>query len=844
MSTPLTQQQLYDKIDEFIGTGADTTGPELNVLLKDHFESLEQIFTDINSASSATELARAKSLGVQLIRLHSELLTFKGFVSPTQGVGGGTERDAYIVTESGQIPMGMGYVAATQGQVIHLKGGTWLVEDMNFMPDLTDLEEAMVAAQGGITNNATDIDNLFNESWAKAVQLLRLHNEALVFRGFANAGDPTPAHHNTHAWIAANNGTIFGLPGITSGQIIWSDGTGWVVEEIGVEGFAQAQADIDALEAEMSTAQGQITTLQGRMNNAEGDIDWLMVQDYAQAVQLVRLHNPELVFQFFVDAHFATPLHVANNAYIAAINGTIFDIAGVKAGQIIRSTGSAWVVEDIETTKNEVEATAIQLLSMFDSRLIFQGFAFSGDTAPSPLGENHAYVAADSGIMFGKTVKKGQILAVREGLIAVHDVNFQWLEPISHYGVQWDVTQSSPALTRIGNVDLHKTLPIQGEMKRCLLSNAGDELLLDANDSSLLADGSPADLSGAAGQLMVRIPEFWYKVEVAGNLRRVKIAQFPFPGYRHSRKAYMSIDCATIHRPTLTLASVVSSSADFRGGNNTAAWDEDPEKTLIGKPATNISRTNFRTYARNRGAGWQMLPYHVYNAAVLLYFVEYANFNSQLAFNPALTAEGFRQGGLGAGVTGVSSSNWNTWNSYNPFVPIAHTLDLGNNTGVKDINIRTFTNGAITQSVPSYRGIANFFGHIWQNADGLLVSIQAEDAGGLSELFVTENPLHFSDSVTSNMIKVGNLLRANGYIKDVILGDRAIFAPMEGGGGSTTYFCDYWYTSIPSTGVALRTLLLGGNASYGAFAGVSFAYSNYSPASATAFIGSRLCFLT
>ena len=36
------------------------------------------------------------------------------------------------------------------------------------------------------------------------------------------------------------------------------------------------------------------------------------------------------------------------------------------------------------------------------------------------------------------------------------------------YGVEWDSTNSSPVLTRIGNMSLHKSLPIQSALRGCV----------------------------------------------------------------------------------------------------------------------------------------------------------------------------------------------------------------------------------------------------------------------------------------------------------------------------------------------------------------------------------------
>lgn len=414
------------------------------------------------------------------------------------------------------------------------------------------------------------------------------------------------------------------------------------------------------------------------------------------------------------------------------------------------------------------------------------------------------------------------------------------LEPLMSYGVQWDENNTSPVLSRIGNMDMHRTLPIQSRMVRCLLSDSGQETLLNPNNSLLLATGGSADLSGAAGQWMVRIPEFWYKTESEGSIRRIRLALQPYAGYRHFRQAYVSAAEACLHRPTNRLSAVVNTHVDFRGGNNNAAWDAQAN-TLLGMPVTNAGRPTMRTWARNRGSRWQILPYHVYNAIRILYFVEYANLNSQLAFNAALTADGYRQGGLGDGVTAVNGTNWGTFNSTNPLVPCGHTADQGNNTSVKNYTIVGFTGGNISVPVPSYRGIANPFGHIWHHTDGCLFRVEANP--GVSEFFATEDPSKFSDTDTALMERRGQVARSTGWIRRIIFGPTADFVASEIGAASTTHYCDHFWVAIPATGFQLYTLLLGGDASDGALAGFSVARSDYSPAFASATLGSRLCFL-
>ena len=90
------------------------------------------------------------------------------------------------------------------------------------------------------------------------------------------------------------------------------------------------------------------------------------------------------------------------------------------------------------------------------------------------------------------------------------------------------------------------------------------------------------------------------------------------------------------------------------------------------------------------------------------------------------------------------------------------------------------------------------------------------------------------------MLEIGELPRASGYVKEAILGN---IMPVATGGGSSTYWCDYFYTSLPGSGEALRTVRLGGHAYYSADSGFACGGSDYSPASTNAAVGSRFCFI-
>lgn len=419
-----------------------------------------------------------------------------------------------------------------------------------------------------------------------------------------------------------------------------------------------------------------------------------------------------------------------------------------------------------------------------------------------------------------------------------------YLEEQCAYGIEWDTTVSSSACTRIGNIGLHKSLPIQNRMRGCLLDDNGTvvEYLNPANWRAHTLDGS-------IGQVMVEIPAHYRKFETDGTKRRCKLSELPLPGYHAVPKMYISAYEAVMERSTGKLCSVVNTGTDYRGGNNQVDLD-GTYHSLLGRPVTVKNRIQFRAAARLRNASataeWNCLDYNAYKALFWLYYVEYANRNSQLAFNAQKDANGFAQGGLGYGVT--NTPDWNGFNGYYPFVPCGYTDELGNASG-EVAYVMTKEDGSIhgTAYANRYRGIENPFGHLWKWADGINILIQSDDAGGESKIYVSDDPAKYNDASTMNESYTmrGLEARENGYVKGLAFGEYGEIIPSEVGAGSTTYWADDHYTSKPTGGAAsgFRGVLFGGHANYGANAGFGCASSSNAPSNAAALIGSRLCFL-
>lgn len=428
-------------------------------------------------------------------------------------------------------------------------------------------------------------------------------------------------------------------------------------------------------------------------------------------------------------------------------------------------------------------------------------------------------------------------------------IDYTGLEDIYSYGVEWDSTVADPTLTRIGNPLLHKSLPIQSQYKGCVANGAEINYYLNPNDWSQKADGTPSVLDGTDGTVRVHIPKFYGKSGVEGTKRWVRMSTIKMDNTwieipEMLVDAYRSTVDTTVSA-TPKAASVVNTTAQFRGGGNRTAndtyLDTDAFRSDLGKPRTNISRANMRTYATN--AGSEMLCYEYYKWIFYwAWVVEYATLNSQKAYTADLTAEGYHQGGLGDGVT-TWNGDWSTYNGYYPLTPCGYCNEFGNFTGVKDLVIpetvkdESTTIASKTFKVPRWRGFDNPFGDIWTNLDGIILERTA--ANQPSSVYTTTDPTAFGDDNTAKgkMTVAGTEIASDGWIKDYDLGETGEIIPSVVGGSATTYMCDYHYCNASST--ALRTLLVGGGAYDGGNAGLGYFYSSDGVSAALTSVGFR-----
>lgn len=426
------------------------------------------------------------------------------------------------------------------------------------------------------------------------------------------------------------------------------------------------------------------------------------------------------------------------------------------------------------------------------------------------------------------------------------DISTEWspawedipdLEERYAYGVEWDTASSSPDGVRVGNMQLHRELPVQSKMRRCLLDRDGR--VKEYLDNELSWGGSYLDYA-----VMTEIPEHWYKLYFNGTKFRMMLSEIPLPGYKHVDKFYISTYEARMYRTDNLLCSAAGASelsdpnsTNFRGGDNTAEWD-DTYRSLLGRPVTNLTRDQFRQAARKRGSGWEMYTYNAHKTLFWLFAVEYATLDSQEPFNAQKDANGFAQGGLGPGPTQMT--DWTNFNNANPLIPCGYTNEFGNGSGEKAYVVKNASGGThATLMANRYRGIENPFGHIWKHTDGANIQVTTGDAG-LSILWTTDEPSNFSDTSYTGYDKKGNICRTNGYAKKMLLGEDGDIVATEVGGSSSTYWCDYYFTNTLDN--RMRVVLVGGYADHGSRAGLACVVTADVPSTALRYFGTRLCF--
>lgn len=401
-----------------------------------------------------------------------------------------------------------------------------------------------------------------------------------------------------------------------------------------------------------------------------------------------------------------------------------------------------------------------------------------------------------------------------------------YLNTPMYYGVSWDesadtyVRTGSLAGLAAGSKPLEALLHVQAKMRRCVINDAGVvQYYLCATNSAYKEDGITASvLTGADGQVMVEIPKFWYRHSYAGTTHTWEVSPISLAGF-DVNPAFMSgateLDYiyAGAYEGILfdTSTGLYDSYATGDVLDFTATTGDKLSSVTAKVPVSNGTRANFRAIAANRGPGWTQELYDMRSAVQLLYLTEYASFNSQ-------------------SVLGLGICNVNDWaaTSYYPFAPSGNSNGIGNATG----NTAGAVAGTASEASKymSYRGIENFYGHLWKWLDGINTNSNRS--------YICNVAANLADDTASNYTDIGiNNKADDGYQNTLLNISRGFLPANTADADAATKITDYYYQAA-----GWRVASSGGSAADAVYDGAFCLILYYDSAGLSARFGARLWF--
>lgn len=341
------------------------------------------------------------------------------------------------------------------------------------------------------------------------------------------------------------------------------------------------------------------------------------------------------------------------------------------------------------------------------------------------------------------------------------------------YGIKRDVTLSSPVWTRTNSASGLSATASVG-------TTAGSS---DFDSCYPWSDIARETLS--TNDVMVRIPKFYYRRYLEGNIEYIQIADGPKVGF-------------SVH-PAFNHAGVESNYI-YVGAYKTSS---NKLSKSGASPQVNQTRKTMRTNAKSKGAGWGIIDISTVSAIQMLYLVEFANNDSQSV--------------IGKGYTNSSNSA---------------AINTGKCNSVPNLTGRPSGTDGATDVV--YRGIEGFWGNVYEWVDGI-------NCNG-SSYYVCNNPSQYADDTASNYELLSFTAPSTNYISKMGVDDNnsGIMMPSAASGSSSTYYCDYHYSdSSGSWYVCFR----GGDWGDGLNAGLFCSGCSYSSSIAHSGIGSRLLYI-
>lgn len=130
---------------------------------------------------------------------------------------------------------------------------------------------------------------------------------------------------------------------------------------------------------------------------------------------------------------------------------------------------------------------------------------------------------------------------------------------------------------------------------------------LDDSDSTKYADGTPADLSGAEGDVFMKLPRFAYKCSSFNNQSQIRLLYGDAPN--SSWKQWDGNVLIGVYEAYVNNSKAFSRSGVISTGS--------------------VSQSNFKLYAQSRGQGYQLVDWQMHCVMATLFIAQYGSYDSQ-----------------------------------------------------------------------------------------------------------------------------------------------------------------------------------------------------------------------
>ena len=443
------------------------------------------------------------------------------------------------------------------------------------------------------------------------------------------------------------------------------------------------------------------------------------------------------------------------------------------------------------------------------------------------------------------------------------------------YGVLIDFrdgkkTDEDGTVTRIGNMDFHRTLPCHTHAGQVYdIVNKQVVCKLNPEDWNLPYDGKTAAEIKAAMEtptntIEIHVDKFYCSSKVLhrnnnGNPDLFKVMFSPVKlnsnyfevkeqaiDFRKGRLVKIDNDWY----PVANLAT--PNNASLLGGaqgytNNAISIIANNNGKV---PITKLSRINMRNFAQD---GRYMINYYSYQYVLYWAFViEYATLNSQKEVISELDTNGFHQGGLGIGMT-CTDEYITTWtnsdyyfslNNVSKSRPTVRNIGVTNSIGNASGEIVTQENGH-TYHQNRYRGFEFPFGDIRLFIDGCGCFIVKETVGydeddneikkDYIHYYLTNNPDNYVDTPSQVKEKMELVAKIEPYsnfysfddgnLGNIVVNDKALLIPCETidiDENSCFYDNQYGAGECSDDDSVTGIITMGGDASEEATAGLAY----------------------